>query len=278
MTEISDKDRGRAQAACVAYWAALGDHAPVRVEDPAVPGWLAVLDLGKQDADLRLRRKVERLRSKLDRQRTARQSALDDCEMLSSLRDNLRAALSDAREVATAQNRRAEKAEARVRVLEAEASQVNTPQSPVVLPEMTDEDARACCEGYCEAFSAPWAQRSDRLRWARAVQAVRDSLAARMPVWQPVEPGTVIKAGTRYRVEGTHWAEERRRDTDWTPNASASDPMRTYIDPRTLPAEPEPDPKVVAILAWITDLHGDEVSDDHARDLLARLDSVGGAQ
>ena len=131
MTEISDKDRARAQAACVAYWAALGDHAPVRVEDPAVPGWLAVLDLGKQDADLRLRRKVERLRrkverlrrkverlrSKLDRQRTARQGALDDCEMLSSLRDNLRAALSDAREVATAPNRRAETAEARDRVV-----------------------------------------------------------------------------------------------------------------------------------------------------------------
>lgn len=32
-----------------------------------------------------------------------------------------------------------------------------------------------------------------------AAQAVLDLIASRVPVWQPVEPGTVIKAGTRVR-------------------------------------------------------------------------------
>ena len=254
MTEISDKDRARAQAACVAYWAALGDHAPVRVEDCAVPGWLAVLDMGKRDADERLGRKVRRLKAERD----------------------VAGVTFDAAEVALVA--RAARAEARVRVLEAEASsQVNTPQSPVVLPEMTDEDARACCEGYCEAFSAPWAQRSDRLRWARAVQAVRDSLAARMPVWQPVEPGTVIKAGTAYRID---W--QPGRFNVYPParyDIAADDPYeddRTWsIDPRTVPAEPE-DPRVALLLDWYVDAEPSGVNADDARDLLARLDAARG--
>ena len=99
-----------------------------------------------------------------------------------------------------------------------------------------------------------------------AAQAALDLIAARLPVWHPVEPGAVIKAGTVTRIE---WDDREAREevtrADYTP--CQTDPARFYLDPRTVPAEPE-DPGV----AVVVDYFG--TSDENARDLLARLDAV----
>ncbi len=69
-----------------------------------------------------------------------------------------------------------------------------TPQpqpAAVVLPTV-DEAARVIPE----AWANPSSVGSVHLI---AAQAVLDLIAARLPVWHPVEPGTAIKAGTRWR-------------------------------------------------------------------------------
>ena len=111
---------------------------------------------------------------------------------------------------------------------------------------------------------------------------ILDLIAARLPVWQPIEPGTVIKAGTRVRRPylTDSGAVEHILPTD-TP---ANDEW--FIDPRTVPAEPV-DPRA-ELLAEELHNHGgcEEVwpccsvsTVEHyrndARDLLARLDAVG---
>ena len=105
--------------------------------------------------------------------------------------------------------------------------------------------------------------------------------AARLPVWQPVEPGTVIKAGTRVRRPylTDSGAVEHILPTDTPANDG------WCIDPRTVPAEPV-DPRA-ELLAEELHNHGgcEEVwpccsvsTVEHyrndARDLLARLDAV----
>jgi len=69
-----------------------------------------------------------------------------------------------------------------------------------------------------------------------AAQAVLDLIASRVRHWVPVEPGTVIKAGTRVRrpyLADADWVEHVCRPegaiaaADW------------FIDPATVPAEPE---------------------------------------
>ena len=106
-------------------------------------------------------------------------------------------------------------------------------------------------------------------------------IAARLPVWQPVEPGTVIKAGTRVRRPylTDSGAVEHILPTDTPANDG------WCIDPRTVPAEPA-DPRA-ELLAEELHNHGgcEEVwpccsvsTVEHyrndARDLLARLDAV----
>lgn len=114
-----------------------------------------------------------------------------------------------------------------------------------------------------------------------AAQAVLDLIAARLPVWQPVEPGTVIKAGTRVRRPclTNSGAVEHILPTDIPANDG------WCIDPRTVPVEPV-DPRA-ELLAEELHNHGgcEEVwpscsvsTVEHyrndARDLLARLDAV----
>ena len=82
--------------------------------------------------------------------------------------------------------------------------------------------------------------------YSDTARAVLGLIAARLPVWQPVEPGTVIKAGTRVRRPVEHILP-----TDTPANDG------WCIDPRTVPAGPV-----------------DHYRND-ARDLLARLDAVG---
>lgn len=102
-----------------------------------------------------------------------------------------------------------------------------------------------------------------------ASQAVLDLIAARVPVWQPIEPGTTIKAGTRYRcetvdgesTEGTYSLDLTAREDGW------------FIDPRTVPAEPE-DPRVAAVVQWLYNESTTAAPEDDARDLLARLDAM----
>jgi len=114
-----------------------------------------------------------------------------------------------------------------------------------------------------------------------------------VPHWVPVEPGTAVEAETHYRIE---WddveslatrctASERRSSHDFTP--SPTDPGRYFIDPRTIPAEPE-DPGVAVVVKWLgegLDLDGiadamqaDAATARDARDLLARIDAARGAK
>ena len=64
-------------------------------------------------------------------------------------------------------------------------------------------------------------------------------IAARMPVWQPVEPGTVIKAGTRLREDWDDQIAEWTLGEDQDPYQNCGRRCRYYIDPATVPAEPE---------------------------------------
>ena len=110
---------------------------------------------------------------------------------------------------------------------------------------------------------------------------ILDLIAARMPVWQPIAPGTVIKAGTRVRRPylTDSGAVEHILPTDTPANDG------WCIDPRTVPAEPV-DPRA-ELLAEELHNHGgcEEVwpccsvsTVEHyrndARDLLARLDAA----
>lgn len=73
-----------------------------------------------------------------------------------------------------------------------------------------------------------------------AAQAVLDLIASRVRHWVPVEPGTLIKAGTHYRIEcGDGRANEYVASCDRKTDES----VPVYIDPATVPAEPE-DPRI----------------------------------
>ena len=111
--------------------------------------------------------------------------------------------------------------------------------------------------------------RGERVR--DASQAVLDLIGSRVPVWVPVKAGAVIKAGTRYRckaadggsVEGTYSLDLTTREGGW------------FIDPRTVPADPDAD-LVAVIAAALTDIADDngETTCDwtaEARDMLAAI-------
>ena len=121
--------------------------------------------------------------------------------------------------------------------------------------------------------------------YSDTARAVLGLIAARLPVWQPVEPGTVIKAGTRVREDWDDQITEWTLGQDEDPYASRSRSSRYWLDPRTVPVEPV-DPRA-ELLAEALHNHGgcEEVwpccsvsTVEHyrndARDLLARLDAV----
>ena len=76
-----------------------------------------------------------------------------------------------------------------------------------------------------------------------AAQAVLDLIASRVRHWVPVEPGTVIKAGTRLREDWDDQITEWTLGEDQDPYQNRGRQHRYYIDPATVPAEPE-DPRI----------------------------------
>lgn len=151
----------------------------------------------------------------------------------------------------------------------ADMTSLPTPQSTAVVLPTVDEVADVLRSGDGPRFS------SDTAR------DILDLIAARMPVWQPIAPGTVIKAGTRVRRPylTDSGAVEHILPTDTPANDG------WCIDPRGVPAEPV-DPRA-ELLAEELHNHGgcEEVwpccsvsTVEHyrndARDLLARLDAV----
>ena len=93
-------------------------------------------------------------------------------------------------------------------------------------------------------------------------------IAARLPVWQPVEPGTVIKAGTVTRIEwDDRGAREEVTRSDYT--FCQTDLTRFYLDPRTVPAEPvEPvDPRAELLAEKLHKLVADFQANGNSREL-----------
>lgn len=74
--------------------------------------------------------------------------------------------------------------------------------SPLHLPDV-DAVARVIYEIDDIDYGTNWATQSEGVKdgYRRNVRTVLDLIAAHQPVWKCVEPGTLIKAGTRYRRE-----------------------------------------------------------------------------
>ena len=109
----------------------------------------------------------------------------------------------------------------------------------------------------------------------RAADAVLSLLAETITPWKRVEPDTVIKAGTLHRIEWDPIGDavtsiERTNTYDIT---IPTDPCRFYIDPRTVPADPDAD-LVGIIAAALSDTLDGEMTCDwtaEARDMLAAI-------
>lgn len=102
-----------------------------------------------------------------------------------------------------------------------------------------------------------------------------DAVLALLSPWQRVEPGTTIKAGTRYRIEGDGapmGCYERTAQNDWKVN---NRPIRAYIDPRTVPAEP--DPRVKAVAKVLAEQAGISLDEAEATLVVQALDRMGSA-
>ena len=97
-----------------------------------------------------------------------------------------------------------------------------------------------------------------------------DAVLALLSPWRPVEPGTTIKAGTRYRVEEASGSYECTTRSDWT---VANRSRRVYIDPRTVPAEP--DPRVKAVAQVLAEKAGISLDEAEATLVVQALDRMG---
>lgn len=100
-----------------------------------------------------------------------------------------------------------------------------------------------------------------------------DAVLALLSPWRRVEPGTTIKAGTRYRIEGDGapmGCYERTAQNDWKVNNRS---IRAYIDPRTVPAEP--DPRVKAVAQVLAEKAGISLDEAEAALVVQALDRMG---
>ena len=99
---------------------------------------------------------------------------------------------------------------------------------------------------------------------------ILDLIAARLPVWQPIEPGTVIKAGTVTRIElDDRDAHEEVTRSDYTLidlNRYPGHLVRFYLDPRTVPAEPV-DPRAELLAKELHKLVADFQANGNSRGL-----------
>ena len=153
-----------------------------------------------------------------------------------------------------------------------------TPADPLTLPDV-DAVARAIYEsdyGTNRDGSSEGVKDSYRA----AARAVLDLIAAHQPVWQRVEPGTLIKEGTRYRRETSNDSSyERIASSDFLSGDS-----NISIDPRTIPAPEDPRVEVLAEEMEAEYPHcddewpcaGAERFRGAARRAIARLDAMGG--
>lgn len=114
---------------------------------------------------------------------------------------------------------------------------------PIVLPSLDEVREVLLC--------VPTSVMSGSDFYTDASQSVLDLIASRVPVWVPIEPGTVVKAGTRVREE---YGRKVLRAEEWVPDRDfAAAAGHLFIDPRTVPAEPEPDPAVERVAKAIHD-------------------------
>ncbi len=108
-----------------------------------------------------------------------------------------------------------------------------------------------------------------------AAQAVLDLVASGVRHWDRVEPGTLIKKGTHVRRENAArtYATEYIAVSDFHTDDNEGD--RYYIDPATVPAEPE-DPRVALLRDVLAELddHDDRTPTGDALLILARLDAL----
>ena len=138
--------------------------------------------------------------------------------------------------------------------------------SPLHQPDV-DTVARKIYESDC---TIPWGDRDDSVKdsYRANARAVLDLIAAHQPVWQRVEPGTLVKEGTHYRIEyGDGRANEHVASFDRTVDDSAP----VFIDTRTVPT-----PTLTErIRAALDDSPESRITLDVA-DVEALLDMVGG--
>lgn len=141
--------------------------------------------------------------------------------------------------------------------------------SPLHMPDV-DAVARAVHDAHWPTID--WdAERDDVKDECRtAARAVLDMIADRQPVWKRVEPGTLIKAGTRWREEEPNGAAgEYVSGIDWTIGADLKSAI--FIDTGTIPAPPLTE----RIRAACNDSPESRITLDVA-DVEALLDMVGG--
>ena len=93
-------------------------------------------------------------------------------------------------------------------------------------------------------------------------RAVLGLIAARMPVWQPIAPGTVIKAGTR--VRRPYLTDSGAVEHILPADTPANDGW--CIDPRTVPAEPV-DPRAELLAEELHKLVADFQANGNSRGL-----------
>ena len=110
---------------------------------------------------------------------------------------------------------------------------------PIVLPSVEDASRR---------IREAWAEKIGNSTDI-AAQAVLDLIASRVPVWVPVEPGAVVKAGTLVREE---YGRKVLRAEEWVPDRDfAAAAGHLFINPRTVPVDDPLSPAVAAFKeAW----------------------------
>ena len=137
--------------------------------------------------------------------------------------------------------------------------------SPLHLPDV-DTVARVIYES--DGCPTSWATQLEDAKddYRRNARAVLDLIAAHQPVWRRVEPGTLIKEGTRYRRETLNGSWERIAAGDFL----TGDGIYS-IDPRTVP-EPTLTERIRAALS---DSPEPRITLDVA-DVEALLDMAGG--
>ena len=142
------------------------------------------------------------------------------------------------------------------------------PYGPWILPTR-DQIARMLFASVYGDDGEVWDNATDLTR--KSYLADADAVLALLSPWRPVEPGTTIKAGTRYRIEKASGSSyERTALNDWKVTSPSS---RAYIDPRTVPAEP--DPRVKAVAQVLAEKAGISLDEAEATLVVQALDRMG---